>query len=626
MIQTNDNLNKKRERHVFRAVPAEYRDQFDNYRLDTNITRMRVFAIYVIILQIALNVINIVKPASGESSNIMVYIMLSMGTLLVGIIYFILLTLVKKNKIKRKPIKVFLTHSLIYIYTAIQLTFCTLNIISNGGINSYIIAILIIGLFPVLRPSQSLVSILGSLAYVVVAMYMNRFVSTIWDSILITDLWTNMIIITGLVVCVSIFIYNIYVDNFINSMKLLDNNRHLEEIVEQRTHALSEQTQAAQVANMAKSEFLARMSHEIRTPLNAIIGMTQIALKSSSEPKTIRSMEEVSTASTHLLDILNDVLDMSKIESGKFEMTNESFQLRGAMDEVSNIISSRCKERHITYKTNGQDLPQVFVDGDRLRLKQVLINLLGNAVKFTPEHGQIECMVNITHQDDARVRLHFVVQDNGIGMSPSQIAHLFTAFEQTDRSIASRYGGTGLGLAISQSLVERMGGHIEAESEKGYGSKFFFDVEFELAEQQHGKIAVAQDGTVPDLSGKRVLVVEDVEINRIILIELLAETNLSIDEAVDGVQAVEMFTKSGIGSYDMILMDVQMPNMNGYDATRRIRQLKREDAASTPIIALTANAYREDVENALEAGMDGHLAKPVDLDALMNILREKLVK
>ena len=394
----------------------------------------------------------------------------------------------------------------------------------------------------------------------------------------------------------------------------------LEEEVNERTMELKVQTEAAKVASQAKGEFLARMSHEIRTPLNAIIGMTEIAKRAATTDKKDTALMEISTASVHLVGILNDVLDMSKIESGKFLLSPDVFDLKSAMVEVKNIILQRCEEQEIVFNVNFALPDKSFVMGDKLRLKQILINLLGNAVKFTPNGQMINFNVISSNETDQQMEVEFCVADTGIGMTEEQMINLFHAFEQADQSIAVKYGGTGLGLSISQNLVMKMGGEITVTSQPQKGSTFKFNLEFERAKppaKQEGEAVQAVS-----LAGKRMLLAEDILINRTIIIELLSDMELQIDEAEDGAKALEMFKNSSEGYYDIVFMDIQMPNMNGYDATVAIRSLDRQDAAGVPIIAMTANAYKEDIDRSLAAGMNAHLAKPVDIVEL----RKSVVK
>jgi CheY-like chemotaxis protein len=310
---------------------------------------------------------------------------------------------------------------------------------------------------------------------------------------------------------------------------------------------------------------------------------------------------------------------MSKIESGKFVLSEEAFVLKTAMTEVQNIIKQRCGDKNIFFAVNLEDIPEHGVMGDKLRLKQVLINLLGNAVKFTPEGGNISFLVDIISENEPSITCRFTVKDSGIGMTEEQIGKLFKAFEQADASIAQRFGGTGLGLSISQTLVGYMGGVINVQSVPGEGSAFDFTLTLQktvIEEENECQVNAAP----PNLTGKRLLIVDDIEINRTILGAILADTNAEIIEAGDGQEAVDIFLSSPKKHFDLIFMDIQMPRMNGYQATEALRASGRSDAVSIPIIAMTANAYREDVERALASGMNGHLSKPIDICAIMKML------
>lgn len=387
---------------------------------------------------------------------------------------------------------------------------------------------------------------------------------------------------------------------------------------------LERQTGEARVASKAKSAFLANMSHEIRTPLNAIIGMSGIAKNSIDDhDKAVSSIDQIITSSNHLLGILNDVLDMSKIESEKLELAGEPFKLAQALKEVSEIITERCFEKNISFVTNiGGVKEDTVLIGDKLRLNQILINLLGNAVKFTGEGGRVDFQVIFIKEDETSVTALYSVSDNGIGISEEMIKKLFIPFEQGSNSVAARFGGTGLGLSISQNLVCMMGGQIKVESRLNEGSKFYFELTMEKGKIE-GDLSEIPD--VIDLTGKRILLVEDIAINRVIISEILFSTAVEIQEAQDGQQAADIFNDSAVGYFDLIFMDIQMPVMNGYEATKKIRLMDRADAKSIPIIAMTANAYKEDVDEALASGMNGHLAKPIDLKALMKTLADFIV-
>ena len=395
-------------------------------------------------------------------------------------------------------------------------------------------------------------------------------------------------------------------------------NFSLDKTVRERTHELELQTKAAQVASKSKSVFLATMSHEIRTPLNAIIGMAGIAKKSISNPdKTLASINQILSSSHHLLGILNDVLDMSKIDAGKLELSYEPFSTKKAYAEVSGIIGQRCLEKNIRFIDNMYEIKDLILMGDMLRLNQVLINLLGNAVKFTPEGGEVKLHVDVYEEDDEKIKIIFSVSDTGIGMTETQKDKLFIPFEQADSNVTAKFGGTGLGLSISQNLIKMMGSEIKVESQPNAGSRFYFDLTLYKGKEI---IETKSEIKIADLHGKRILLVEDIEINRIIIKEMLSPTGLEIEEAENGQLAVEIFDKSPPNYYDLIFMDIQMPVLGGYEATKKIRLLDRPDSKSIPIVAMTANAYKEDIEEAISSGMNEHIPKPVDEEHVISIL------
>jgi signal transduction histidine kinase/CheY-like chemotaxis protein len=610
------------------SIPKKYRARFEEERLETNIARMRGFAVYIVVLQLVLQVANILFPQGmGEGMQVPLgfYIILSLATLLIGILYWVLLSLAKRGRIKSRKIRVFLVHSLLYLYGLIQTAFCTFNILSHQGINGQLILVLLFGMVPILKPLQSTITILCSFFYTGAVMLGTQGIADMagrsaWVKFFETDMRAYFFIVNGLTILISVFIYRLYVSNFIKSVELEETNANLEETVRRRTRELEEKTLAALAASAAKSRFLASMSHEIRTPLNAIIGMTRAARNAETKEKTAASLDQISASSDHLLGILNDILDMSNIESGNLKIENDRFVLKGALNNTVDIIRERCKAGGLLFTDNIDSLRGLTVMGDKLRLKQVLINILGNAVKFTREDGKIDFTVKLEAETDTRAEVSFTVKDTGIGISAEQQARLFTPFEQGSIN-SMKHGGTGLGLAISRNLVSMMGGGpIEVKSAPGRGSVFSFRLGFEKT----AALPEAGEPAVPDLSGKHILSVEDIEINRMVLNELLSETKAEIDEAADGLEAVKKFKDSPVGYYNFIFMDLLMPNMNGYDAARGIRNLNRPDAATVPIVALSANAYQEDVKQAIDAGMDRHLAKPVDYPALMRVLVEKI--
>ncbi|MDL2206827.1 PAS domain-containing protein [Eubacteriales bacterium OttesenSCG-928-N13] len=383
------------------------------------------------------------------------------------------------------------------------------------------------------------------------------------------------------------------------------------------TTRLIQVSKDALAAAKAKSTFLANMSHEIRTPMNAIIGMTTIAQNAKTKQETEQCLSKIQGASKLLLGIINDVLDMSKIDSDKFELAHEPFSLQRMLRDVTGIHEARMREKHQHFSVHlAPDAPNALL-GDEIRLSQVLGNVLSNAIKFTPEQGEISLSISKLSEENGICELQFSVKDTGIGIQKDKIADLFSAFSQADSSISRKYGGTGLGLAISKSIVESMGGHIWAESVPDVGSDFSFTVKMLRTDDtnlEHNNVIQADN---VDFSKIKVLLAEDIEINREVVMALLSPTGIQIDCAENGLQAVEMF-KMHPDRYDIILMDIQMPVMDGLSATIEIRALPLPRAQTIPIVAMTANAFAEDVQRCREAGMNDHIAKPIEMDEVLN--------
>ena len=522
-----------------------------------------------------------------------------------------------------------------------------------------------------------------------------------------------------------------------------------------RNHELAEALSAAEDANRAKTAFLSNMSHEIRTPMNAIIGLNNIALADGSIPASTREyLEKIGTSAHHLLGIINDILDMSRIESGRMVIKSEEFSFAKALEQVNTIISGQCRDKGLTYECRTAGKVEDYYIGDDMKLRQVMINILGNAVKFTPEGGKVTFLVESVARFDGKSTLRFIIRDTGIGMSKSYLPRLFDTFSQEDSSSTSRYGSTGLGMPITKSIVELMNGHIEVESEKGKGTTFTVtitlldsDRKTEIQAEgmphphemcvlvidddpiacEHAQVVLGQVGVsceralsgleglemvklrharrepynlilvdwrmpdmdgiettrqiraavgaetpiiiltsyswediaeeakeagvdtfvskplfagtvmdefreafkrknaklvreTADLTGKRVLLAEDVSVNAEIIMMILSMREMDVELAENGQIAVEKFAGHEAGYYDAILMDMRMPVMDGLEATRTIRAMDREDAKRIPIIALTANAFDEDVQRSMQAGLNAHLSKPVEPEALFKTL------
>ena len=397
---------------------------------------------------------------------------------------------------------------------------------------------------------------------------------------------------------------------------------------QEHSRALSEALAAAEQASRAKSAFLSNMSHEIRTPLNAIIGLSSIARKSPQLPQeTAAQLEQIGESARQLLDIVNDILDMRRIESGRMAVRSEEFSFTGMLEQVNAVIGSRCRDKGLRYgfRTGGR-LGDRYI-GDGRKLRQVLVNLLDNAVKSTPREGSVTFAVEEAARFDRRATFRFTVSDTGAGIDGDDLPRLFDALPPEAPSAAGGFGGAGLSLSITRSLVELMNGSLEVRSEKGAGTAFTVTVTLAEAAEEAAPQPESGDGEEApraELAGRRVLVAEDVPINAEILLMVLDMQKVTAEHAENGRRAVEMFAASAPGHYDAVLMDIRMPEMDGLEATRAIRAMDRPDAGTIPIIALTANAFDEDVQRSMQAGLNAHLSKPVQPEELFRTL-EKLI-
>ena len=401
-----------------------------------------------------------------------------------------------------------------------------------------------------------------------------------------------------------------------------ESNKKLKKAKDITTEAL----QTAENANKAKTDFLSNMSHDIRTPMNAIIGMTSlIRHDAGNKAKVIEYADKIDISSQHLLGIINDVLDMSKIEAGKTVFKYTDFSILDFITELNTIFHSQIDEKNQTLTIIKENIRHEWVNGDKVHLMQIFSNLVSNAVKYTQEGGKIQFLVEECEtKSSVYAKYRFLVSDNGIGMSADFKEMIFDAFTRAESSVTNKIQGTGLGMAITKNLVEAMGGTIDVESELGQGSCFEVLIDLRIAEDRSVSSTVQEEKNEQNdniFQGMRFLCAEDNELNAEILTELLKIEGAECTICENGEEILKTFEKSAPGDYDMILMDVQMPVMNGYEATKAIRRSSHELAKTIPVIAMTANAFSEDIQNSLAAGMNAHVSKPVEMKVLEKTIR-----
>lgn len=393
---------------------------------------------------------------------------------------------------------------------------------------------------------------------------------------------------------------------------------------------LKKELKDAQKESLAKTDFLSRMSHEIRTPMNGILGMLNLAQKHIEDTEAVQQyLGKTENLSMFLLTLINDILDMSRIESGKMQLEELPFNLKVMAGKIDNMFSGTAKENGILWSMQLQDIDMPYVIGDEMRLSQVIINFISNALKFTPEAGSVTVTFRQMGIVNDKSHLMIRVKDTGKGMKSDFIDKIFLPFEQEDASTAHNYGGSGLGMAIADNIIKLMDGEILVESEEGKGSEFVVYVSLPIAEkEQIAAISALEDvQTITEtkdaftMQGLHILLAEDNDINAEIAIEILELDGAIVDHARDGAQALEMFNTSVPGYYDVILMDIQMPNMDGWEATEAIRNLPRIDH-DIPIFAMSANAFVEDQRHSLEVGMNAHINKPIDFEELRKLIGE----
>lgn len=405
---------------------------------------------------------------------------------------------------------------------------------------------------------------------------------------------------------------------------------------EQLMNSLKDAYKAAEEANKAKSVFLSSMSHDIRTPMNGILGMTQIAMHHLNDPvKLLDCLQKIDDSSRHLLELINEVLDMSKIESGDTALHVEPVDLKKTMEIVDGVCRPASLEKQQLLEMDVEGVQDELVLADPVRLRQILINLISNAVKYTPARGHIQVKVKQSNSPiEGKAGYTFVIKDNGIGMSRAFQEKLFEPFSREDNSMTNVTQGTGLGLSIAKSIITQMGGNIEVDSWQGVGTTFIVRLDLEKIKEKDSTISAERESRKKDenknilkfLKGRRIMLVEDNELNREIAYELLSETGLIVDVAENGQEALKLLESQPEYFYELIFMDIQMPVMNGYDATKSIRARQEAYWQEIPVIAMTANVFQEDESRAAECGMSGYITKPIDMNVIYSVLEKWLPK
>ncbi len=398
--------------------------------------------------------------------------------------------------------------------------------------------------------------------------------------------------------------------------------KELEDTVEKQTADLRLAMEKAKSASVAKTEFLFNMSHDIRTPMNAIIGYTKVAKNHLGETdKTADYLQKIEIAGNTLIELINQVLEMSRIESGHSELYYGDFNIKDKLDEIASVFDSIATSKNITFKKDFSGICNQTVYSDSIRFTQIVSNILSNALKYTPNDGNVIFTVKEEENEKENTANYVVtVKDTGIGMSAEYLEHIFESFSREKNSTASGIQGTGLGMPIVKQLVDLFGGTISIQSEQGKGTEIVISLPLQYLEKD--TVPVKEDNVEGscDLHGIKILLVDDNEMNREIGVELLEENGATVSTAEDGTVALDAIRNSNLGDFDLVLMDIQMPKMNGYDATRAIRALDNKALADIPIIAMTANAFEEDKQNALTAGMNEHIAKPIDVKKLTEMI------